>query len=155
MRRCGFCGNANAGDASYCDGCGKALEPETRSAGDPGPLLPEPPIGGPAAGGGPAVPAPGPTRVPRSGRSVEFRGTVRRVVEPNAQFNPWLVVDVTTDNGETIAVRAWFSPFALITVSAPYISPGHRIRVNGRWTRRGYFKPRSIVNESTQSKWRR
>jgi hypothetical protein len=74
------------------------------------------------------------------------------VVEPVVNVSPWLVIDLRTDDGETIAVRRWFF---WGTIRAPHIAEGHHIRVRGRLTRQGYIKPSYIINESTGSRWRR
>ena len=128
----------------------------SRGAGS-GPLTPERPIGGLPGEPEMAPPAP-PAGSPESlsalqpGWSGEVRGTVLGVVEPVVNVNPWLVIDLRTDDGETIAVRRWFF---WGTIRAPHIAEGHHIRVRGRLTRRGYIKPSYIINESTGSRWRR
>lgn len=127
-----------------------------------GPLVPEQPIGGSWTPSGPAAPegavhtpAPGPEPRPaiRSGGGVpaEFRGTVRNVTVPQPNGHPWLWIDVTAEDGRTVAIRAFF----WIYFRAPYVAEGHYIRVGGRATRRGYFKPRFIANETTGSNWHR
>jgi hypothetical protein len=66
--------------------------------------------------------------------------------------NPWMVIDIRTDDGETMAVRGWFF---WGTIRAPHVAEGQYVRVGGRLTRQGYIKPRYIINESTGSRWRR
>jgi hypothetical protein len=98
-----------------------------------------PVVAGPTHPGGPNDERPG-----------QFRGTVLNVVQPVVNMNPWLFLDIRTDSGDTVAVRARFFWGAL---RAPYVAEGHYVRVKGRQTRHGYIKPRSIVNESTGSRW--
>ena len=128
------------------------------SAG-PGPLKPEAPIGEPSAkpSGRQVTPSPsdgilGHPDSLRPGWSGEVRGTVLNVVQPVVNVNPWLVLYIRTDNGETVAVRGWFFWGA---IRAPHITEGHYVRVGGRLTRQGYIRPSYIINESTGSRWRR
>ena len=128
------------------------------SAGS-GPLEPEAPIGEPSAEPRvrqvtprPSDGIPGHPDSLRPGWSGEIRGTVLDVVEPVVNVNPWLVIDIRTDDGATMAVRGWFFWGA---IRAPQVAEGHHIRVRGRLTRQGYIKPSYIINESTGSRWRR
>lgn len=129
-----------------------------RSSGaGPAPLTPEEPIGRLSAEPGTAPPAPLDSGGRESvsglppGWSGEIRGTVLGVVEPVVNVNPWLVVEMRTDSGETVTVRAWFF---WGTIRAPHIAEGHHICVGGRLTRRGYIKPSYIIDDSTGSRWR-
>jgi hypothetical protein len=125
-----------------------------RSRGaESGPLTPERPIGGLPAE--PEMPAPASSAgSPESagGLPPGWSGTVLDVAEPVVNVNPWLVIDIRTDEGETMTVRRWFF---WGTIRAPHVVAGHHIRVGGRLTRRGYIKPSYIINESTGSRWRR
>ena len=129
----------------------------SRRAGS-GPLTPESPIGGLPAEPEMAPPAPaagsregmGGLRPP--GWKGEVQGTVLDVAEPVVNVNPWLVIDIRTDEGEAMVVRGWFF---WGKIRAPHVAAGHHIRVGGRMTRGGYIKPSYIINESTGSRWRR
>jgi hypothetical protein len=128
------------------------------SAGS-GPLEPEAPIGEPPAEPSvgqvtprPSDGIPGHPDSLRPGWSGEVRGTVLNVVQPVVNVNPWLVLNIRTDDGETVAVRGWFFWGA---IRAPQVAEGHYVRVGGRLTHQGYIKPSYIINESTGSRWRR
>jgi hypothetical protein len=159
----------NLGPVSALFRASRSAQPGHEAAGEsvhdgrpawPGPLTPEAPISEPShtSRGTEAVTP----RLPvvdsghagdrRLGRAGEFSGTVLNVVPPVVNENPWLVLDIRTESGETVAVRARFFWGA---IRAPYVAEGHYVRVAGRTTRRGYIKPRYIINESTGSQWRR
>jgi hypothetical protein len=125
--------------------------------GESGPLTPESPIGGLPAEPEMAPPAPPAGSQEsvgglRPGWSGEVGGTVLDVTEPVVNVNPWLVIDIRTDDGEAMVVRGWFFWGA---IRAPHVAAGQHIRVGGRLTRQGYIKPSYIINESTGSRWRR
>jgi FHA domain/PASTA domain len=118
-------------------------------------LTPEPPIGQGASSGDPEpITRPDPDHegrpaVGQSGQS--FRGTVLNAIPPVVNVNPYLMLDIRTDDGETIAVRARFwLPFGV-----PHIGEGHHVRVVGHRTRSGFIRPDSIENETTGVRWRR
>jgi len=117
-------------------------------------LLPENPIGatGPPVGVGFVVPTLGGTDAPRAGQPRNsFRGTVLKATPPVVNVNPYLLLDVRTEEGDTIAVRARFwLPFGV-----PYVAEGHHILVTGHRTRAGFISPDSIENETTGVRWRR
>jgi hypothetical protein len=120
-----------------------------------GGLTPEPPIGAGTQPGDPEPLAPvvpgdeGPPVTGQSGRS--FRGTVLNVIPPVVNVNPYLMLDIRTEDGQTVAVRASFwLPFGV-----PYVAEGHHVRVVGHRTRAGFIKPDSIENETTGVRWRR
>jgi hypothetical protein len=125
--------------------------------GESGPLTPESPIGGLPAEPEMASPASSAGSREsegglRPGWSGEVGGTVLDVSEPVVNVNPWLVIDIRTDDGEAMVVRGWFFWGA---IRAPHVAAGQHIRVGGRLTRQGYIKPSYIINESTGSRWRR
>jgi hypothetical protein len=117
-----------------------------------GPLRPETPIAGrlePSERPAPSDAAPE-RALSRSGRDVLLNGIVLNVTPP-AQGNPTLVLDMRTDGGETVTVhlRLW-NPFRI-----PSVTAGHRVRIAGRWSRHGFLNPRSIENETTETRWER
>jgi pSer/pThr/pTyr-binding forkhead associated (FHA) protein len=80
-----------------------------------------------------------------------FRGTVLKVILPQVNVNPYLLLDIRTEDGDTVAVRAGFwLPFGV-----PHVAEGHRVRVVGRRTDAGFISPRYIENETTGVIWRR
>ena len=124
-----------------------------------GPLIPEAPIGESPPVPTSRQPAPGsPSRSPnqplwpQGKRADEYRGTVLNVIQPIINVNPWLVLDIKSECGKTIAVRA---RFFWGSIRCPYVAEGHYVRVAGRMTGEGYLKPRYIINETTGSRWRR
>ena len=74
------------------------------------------------------------------------------VVQPVVNVNPWLVIDIRTDDGETMAVRG-----AVFLGRDPrsVCRRGTSRPCGGRLTHQGYIKPSYIINESTGSRWRR
>jgi hypothetical protein len=120
----------------------------------PGALAREMPIGTgrPLGDAGSITPAVGRGRIPMTRRSGQsLRGTVLNAIQPQVNVNPYLLLDVRTEDGDTVAVRARFwLPFGV-----PYVAEGHQVHVVGRRTRAGFISPRYIENETTGVRWRR
>ena len=108
--------------------------------------------GGPVGESGPLTPPVGRKRILTlhpAGQS--FRGTVLKAIQPQVNVNPYLLFDVRTEDGNTVAVRAGFwLPFGI-----PHVAEGHVVRVAGRRTGGGFISPRFIENETTGVVWRR
>jgi hypothetical protein len=84
-----------------------------------------------------------------TGNSVQ--GTVVHVDHPQVNVKPYLQIDLRTDAGVMVAVRAAFwLPFG-----TPQVAEGHRLLVEGRRTMSGYIKPNRIVNQTLGVEWRR
>jgi hypothetical protein len=111
-----------------------------------GALIPEPPLGA-------AVPVAHVTDTPDGAPNYGggIHGTVLRVDYPQVNVKPNLVIDLRTDTGVTVAIRARFwLPFGV-----PHVAEGHQLLVEGRQTMAGFVEPRRIVNETLGVEWRR
>jgi hypothetical protein len=134
---------------------GESPTPQQRSPAASEALPPEGPIGANAPLDNGPIPAmvdrgDAPTAA-RSQSANSFRGTVLKATTPVVNVNPYLVLDIRTEDGDTVAVRARFwLPFGV-----PYVAEGHHVLVTGHRTRAGFIQPDSIENETTGVRWRR